>query len=358
VAGGFDLSIERRLIVSIISLATLPLRTEIARDRFRAAQFRATEATLRLAAETRRQYYRAVAANQQVGFLVQAKASTGALSELALRLGESGALNKLDQAREHALNAETEAQLARARLQQRIERERLIRQMGLWGADIEFKLPASLPALPPRTRTTREVETEALSRRVDLQVAKLELEALAKSLGLTQATRFTNDLELAGISSYERTETDRTNKSGVEVGFEIPIFDFGQARTVDAEQRYMQAANRLAQRAVNIRSEAREAYQAYRGTYDITRFYQTQLIPLRQVIQDQSNLQFSGMLADVTTLITDIRARILSNAQGIDARRDFWIAHTDLHASLAGGGSGTGSSTTFSASTGAAGGGD
>ena len=51
----------------------LPARAEIAADRFRQAQLRAAEETLRVAAETRRAYYRAVAARELVGFLAQAQ---------------------------------------------------------------------------------------------------------------------------------------------------------------------------------------------------------------------------------------------------------------------------------------------
>ena len=82
----------------------------------------------------------------------------------------------------------------------------------------------------------------------------------------------------------------------------------------------------------------REAYQRYRGQYDITRHYQGSVLPLRKTILDQSLLQYSGMLIDVTTLIIDARARILSNIQAIEAQRDFWIAATDLKAATVGGG--------------------
>ena len=104
----------------------------------------------------------------------------------------------------------------------------------------------------------------------------------------------------------------------------------------------MQAANRLAERAVNVRSEAREAYHRYRANYDIARHYQNSVLPLRKIIQDESLLHYSGMLIDVTDLITDARARILSNVEAINARRDFWIAHTDFKHALVGGGGGGG----------------
>jgi outer membrane protein TolC len=122
-----------------------------------------------------------------------------------------------------------------------------------------------------------------------------------------------------------------------------------------AEQTYMQAANKLAEKAVNVRSEAREAYVSYRGTYDIARQYIANVLPLRKIIQDEALLQYNGMLIDVTQLITDARARILSNVAGINARRDAWIAHTDFKHALIGGGSVGGGGGTAVA---AAGGGD
>lgn len=359
--GGLELELERSLLVSLYGLVTLPARRDIAGDGLRAAQMRAAQATLKLATDVRRQYYRAVAANQQVATLQQAKITTDAAADLARKLGETGGMNKLDQARDYALAAELDNQLARARLQQRLERERLIRLLGLWGSAADIRLPATLPPLPRGLRPARDVEAQAIARRVDLQASRLDLEALSKSLGLTQATRFTTDIELAGTSKYERTksvdangdiEKDKLKRRGLGLELEIPLFDFGQARVMDAEQRYMRAANLLAEKAVNVRSEAREAYLAYRGTYDIARHYEGTILPLRKQIQDEALLQYSGMLVDVTSLIADVRGRIMAQGQAIDARRDFWIADAELRAALAGGGAGASSGSAPAAAAG------
>lgn len=354
-SGRFEIEVERQVVASLFALATLPARREIAADRFAGAQLKAAEATFRLAADTRRQFYRAVAANQQASFLHQAVATSEATSELIKRLGESGGINKLEQAREHALYAETTAQLAKARLQQKVERERLIRLLGLWGKDTALRLPAGLPPLPGRLQSAKEIEAQALRKRLDLQIAKGDLEILAKTLGLTQATRFVNDVDLLGRRTVNRSRTVTTDEDGntrverdrrtsrtIELEFEIPIYDFGQSKVAAAEQTYLAGANRLVEKAVTIRSEAREAYTGYRGTYDIARHYQNQVLPLRKIIQDESLLQYSGMLIDITTLIADARSRILSNAQAIEARRDFWIANVDLKHAVIGGGGGVG----------------
>jgi outer membrane protein TolC len=372
--GDLALEVERQILIGLFELATLPARAAVAEQRFRAAQFRTAEAVLRLAAETRRQYYRTIAANQQVTFLREALATAESASELAKQLGETGALNKLEQAREHAFYQELGAQLARARIEQKVERERLIRQLGLWGRDIDFRLPGSLPPLPSRLASAQDVERRALERRVDLQALRNDLNAVAGQLGLTNATRFVSDIELTGISNYERAkafrvgedgsievERERLKRRGLEVAVQIPIFDFGGTAVRNAQETYMAAANRLADRAVNVRSEAREAYLRYRGNYDLARHFQNRVLPLQKTIQDQALLQYSGMLVDVGQLITDARARILSNVDAINARRDFWIAATDLKAALVGGGvgggEGGGESTTAAAAGGAGGGG-
>ena len=67
ISGDGASEIERQVVGDILALATLPFRSDIARERFRQAQLRAALATLRLAADVRRAYFRAVAANEMVG---------------------------------------------------------------------------------------------------------------------------------------------------------------------------------------------------------------------------------------------------------------------------------------------------
>lgn len=349
--GDFSLEVERALAVSLFELATLPVRAEIAGQRFRADQYRAAEQVLRLAGETRRQFYRTVSANQSVSYLEQALASTESASTLAKQLGETGALNKLEQAREHAFYSELGAQLAKARVFQRVEREKLTRLLGLWGPEIDFKLPNGLPALPARLEGGAQIEAQALRKRADLQVARFELQSLAGQFGLNQASGFINVFDVGYADVFDRTKTftpndqggfdvgrDKSFRRGYSADLVIPIYDFGTTAVRGAKEAYLGSAHRLAERAVNARSEVREAYQRYRGQYDITRHYQRSVLPLRRTIQDQALLQYSGMLIDVTTLIVDARARILSNVQAIEAQRDFWIAATDLKAAMVGGG--------------------
>jgi outer membrane protein TolC len=340
ISGPLEVEIERKVVASVLALATLPARSEIAAVRFHQAQLRAAEETLRVAAETRRSYYRAAAARELAGFLEQAKSAADTAVQLAVRLGETGAMNKLDQAREQVFYAELTAQLASARQRAASEREALTRWMGLWGRDVAFRLPTALPALPRRAQTLAAVEVDAVRRRVDLQVARMELDALARSYGLTQATRFINLLEAgyAEKTKKERETGEVFHDRGFDLELQIPIFDFGEVRVRQAEATYMQAVNRLTERAVNVRSQAREAYQAYRSTYDIAAHYRREVLPLRKIISDETLLRYNAMQIDVFSLLAEARQRIAATRAAIEAQRDFWLATTDLGVAVVGGG--------------------
>ncbi len=179
-----ELDIERQIVADILALATLPARADIAGDRFRQAQLNAAHETLRVGLEARRNYYRAVAARQLVAFLEQASSAAETSAKLVTELGRTGAMNKLDQAREQSFYAEVSAQLATTRQQAASGREALVRSLGLWGSDLGFKLPQALPALPKQPKSVPMIEVEAVRRRVDLQIARIEVDALASPTGL------------------------------------------------------------------------------------------------------------------------------------------------------------------------------
>lgn len=354
-------TIEGVIATNILALATLKKNVEIADTGFRKAQLGAALNTLQLAADTRRAWINAVAASENVGQLAQAQAAADAASELAKKLGESGSLNKEGQAREQVFYAELTGQIAKARLEARLAKEELTRLMGLWGADIEYSISNRLPSLPKALAKRDMIEAEALQRRVDLQMAKLDLEATARSFKLTEATRYVTDLGLrSGFETERERDEDGIKKQTTgraELEFVIPIFDSGQARMRESELAYMRAANLLAEKAVNVRSEARSAYQAYRSNYDIARHYRNSVVPLRTKIEEESLLTYNGMLTNTFELLADSREKVNSNLLAIDAKRDFWLAEAGLAPAIYGGGAGAaGGETEVAAASGGGGG--
>ena len=337
-AGGGGLELEARIVGNILSLASLPVRADVASDRFRQAQHRAVEATLRTGFEARRAYAEAVASRQISGYLTQVLASAQAAVDLSKRLGESGSATKLDRARHEVFYAETATRLAAARRRATAGRERLVRALGLSGGDLAFALPASLPEMPAQTVNVKEIETEAIRRRADLQIARLEVEALAKTYGLTNATRFVNLLEVSGTHKRVKDAAGETIiERGMGVEFQVPLFDFGETSLREAEATYRQAVNRLSAKAVNVASEAREAYAQYRAAYDIARRYRRNILPLRKTITEETLLRYNAMQIDVFALLAESRERIAATTAAIEAQRDFWLADVNLQSAVLGG---------------------
>ena len=330
---GDDVSIDRTFLFNILGLITMPVRTDIEKRRFALTQGRVAAETLQTAADTRRAWHSAVAAQEAVKYMEQVRMAAETSAELARRMAAVGNFSKLDQAREQAFYAEATAQLARVRQQSLAERERLTRLLGLSGEDIQFKLPERLPDLPRAPKEIADLESTALRQRLDVQSAMQEAENIAATMGLTKATGYLNVLEVG----YRRnSETGQPRQTGYEIELRLPIFDWGSARVARAEYTYMQAVNRVADTAVRARSEVREAYAAYRTAYDLAKHYRDEIVPLQKRISEENLLRYNGMLISVFELLSDARRQVSSVNAYIETLRDYWLSETSLNLALNG----------------------
>jgi outer membrane protein TolC len=332
---GDETEYERSVFFDVLGLITIPLSVRVEEKRLAGAQNRAAAEGLRVALETRKAWFSAVAAQESARYAAQVKEAGEASAELARRMAAAGNFSKLDQAREQAFYAEATAQLARAQQEERAARERLVRLMGLWGEDLAFRLPERLPELPQAPREAGEdLEARALAQRLDVQGARRDTEALAESLGLTKVNRFVSMLDFGIIHN---SETGQPRQRGWEIELGIPIFDFGQARSARAERLYMQAVNRTGEAAIQARSEVRQTYGAYRTSFDLARHYRDEVVPLRKRISEEMLLRYNGMLASVFELLADSREQVAAVNAYIESLRDFWLAESELQMALVGG---------------------
>jgi outer membrane protein TolC len=213
------------------------------------------------------------------------------------------------------------------------ERERLTRLLGLTGEAATFKLPERLPALPPAPLESKGAEQTAMERRLDVLMARRASESTARSLGLTRSTGFINAFELG---YQNKSVSGEPRADGYEIELELPLFDFGAARTAQAEAVYMQSVHRAAQVAVQARSEVREAYSAYRTAYGLARHYRDEVVPLKKRISEENLLRYNGMLIGVFDLLADAREQVAGVTGYVEALRDFWLADTQLQTALTG----------------------
>ena len=329
-----DYKIEQILTFNIFSLLTMPKMQEIERQRFEQIKKTTAFEVLRLAIYTRIAYFNAVAATEQVRYSEQVKESAEASAEFARRMLKAGNFNKLQQVREQSFYADAALDYGKANNKQVSAYEALSRLLGV-SVD-QLNLEERLPDLPKSITELQPFEKAAFEQRLDLQAIRFETDALAKQLGLTKTTRFLNLLEIGPARVLEGRRGE-PYKKGVELSFELPIFDWGTARVARAESIYMQSVNRAAQLAINAQSEIREAYNTYRTNYDVTKHIRDEIVPLRKKILQENQLRYNGMLISPFELFGDARAQVTSVKSYIESLREFWVADSTLQMTLIGG---------------------
>ena len=192
------------------------------------------------------------------------------------RLGETGAMNKLDQAREQVFYAEI-AGAARDRPPARGQRARAAgpraRPVGRRSRFQAARRAAAAAARVPRRSPS--VEVEAVRRRVDLQIARIEVDALAKSYGLTGATRFVNLLEVAGIAKTAdaRDRRDASASAASRSSSRCRCSTSARSGCGRPSRPTCRRSTGSPRRRSTCAREARDAYRRYRSTYDIARHY-------------------------------------------------------------------------------------
>lgn len=328
-----DYKIEQALTLNIFSLLTMPKMLEIERRNLESTKQQVALEVLRVAYQTRLAYFNAVSANALVAYSAQVLESAEASAELARRMVNAGNWNQLELAREQGFYAEARQEALAARQLQIAAQETLSRLLGVPAN--QLLLQKRLPDLPKNIAEPMQYQQQAFEQRLDVQAARLRAEALAKQLGLTKTTRVINVLELGPARVLEGRRGD-SYKNGVELSFELPLFDWGSAKVARAEATYMQGLNQAAYIAVNAQSEIREAYQRYQASYEIARQYHDEIVPLRKKILDEKLLRYNGMLVSPFELFADARAQVASVKTYIEKLHAFWQADTELQMSRIG----------------------
>ncbi|WP_310627490.1 TolC family protein [Limnohabitans sp.] len=338
VVTGSETELNRFFTFGLLDLITLPQRSAMANYRVEQVQIRLTAEVVDQVTRVRQAWVRAVAAEQSYKYAAQVLTSAEASAELARRMESVGNFNKLTRARHQAFYADAAIQLATAKQTAVSRKEELVRLLGLDESQTQqLVLPERLPNLPRQPMSPEDVAKQASQERLDIQQAKAALNAAAKAQGLNLVTSLT-DIELSvrrGSVSDSSTSSYSTRR-GYEVGVKLPIFDWGDLQRDAMSAQTLAAANQLEATIRAAGSSLRENYAAYRTTYDISRHYKDEVIPLRQVISEENVLRYNGMLIGVFELLADSRDQIGAVISAIAAEQQFWLADAALQATLIG----------------------
>lgn len=327
-----DVDITRMLGIGLTELLTWPWRNDIAQRDIDALRLQLAREVLAHSAEVRAAWVRAVAAQQLVAYHRQVQDAAAAGAELARRMQAVGNFSRLQRAREQAFLADATTQLARAMAQATVDREALVRKLGLDADDAErLQLPERLPDLPAAARPGDEVAQRAMDERLDLLLARAQLGAAQRAMGLETVQLF--DIELAAVRELgPGGERGR----GIEAGLRLPLLDPGIALRQASSARLLAAQQRFEQVRIEAGSVLRERYVLYRSAHDLARHQRDEVVPLKRLITDEMLLKYNGMLVGVFELLADARAQVGAVIAAIEAQRDFWLADAALKSAIVG----------------------
>jgi outer membrane protein TolC len=335
---GSELELGRLLSFGLLDVLTLPQRSAMAEQKIASQQLQLSSAVVEHLSSVRSAWVNAVAAKQALSYAAMVNDSAAASAELAKRMLAVGNMNKIQRARQQAFYANAAAQWASASQNATATREVLVRALGLSTAQaIALTLPERLPDLPKTPLTSETIAIDFSNNRLDLRMAQQEYNVAAKAQGLNALTSFTDvELGLRHDSVRDLATGNRDVRRGGELAIRLPLFDWGNAQRDAMNAQTLAAANRLeaVQRAAG--SHLREAYSAYRGSYDIAKHYRDEVVPLRQLIADESVLRYNGMIAGIFELLTDAREQLLAVTAAINAQQQFWLAEANLQSTVLG----------------------
>jgi outer membrane protein, heavy metal efflux system len=316
---------------TLVDLWRLGSRKRQGRAEFAAAQLRVSGAVIHFAGQVRAAYYGLLAARKILAgheTLVKAQA---AATELAGRQHAAGNISDLDLEKEQSRYEEVKLQHARAQLDERVERERLIADLGLVQSR-ELTLLPDFPAARESEPTVEEVEQQVAARRLDLRLAQREIEAAQQSLGVARSAVL-DDVE---IGVHLEREPDGKQTTGPSLVVPVPIFDRGKAQKWAARATVRQAQQRLAALTLTARSEARTALSRLQEARARMAYMRDVVIPRRERILKLTQIEYNAMLRGVFQLIEARQDLAAAQRDEVMATRDYWLARTELEAALSG----------------------
>lgn len=336
VRSGDSLELGRLLSFGLLEVITWPQRQALARQREAQVRVQLAATVVEQVSAVRQAWVRAVAAEQTVAYARQVQQAAQASAELARRMQAAGNFSRLQRARQHAFYADATARLAASQHAATATREDLVRRLGLDDTQAQrLRLPLRLPDLPAQPMEPAQVQGAAREQRLDWQLARLQLEAAGKAQQLDLVTSLI-DVEVGVRRDTHSDGGRRSNPRGAELALRLPLFDWGTARRAAMNAQSLAAVHRYEAVTRSASSQLREAYSAYRTTWDLAVHYRDEVVPLRKTVSDENLLRYNGMLIGVFELLADTREQIGSVMAAIDAQQQFWLSESALAATLTG----------------------
>lgn len=251
--------------------------------------------------------------------------------ELAVRQHKAGNLSNLKLSVIQALSQESKIEFVRSETQVQLAREDFRELLGLQERETDWEIESPLPDLPEIENSLDNLETLALSQRLDISASRMKISSLERALKLAK-WEVIPEINL-GVESEKEVDITRT---GPELGFQIPLFNRGQARRAQIRSQIQKSRFELSALENQIRREVRQARVQLLEARKLAVFYRDTAIPTREKIVSESQLHYNFMLLGPYQLLQAKREELATRKRYYETLEDYWIARSDLERAVGG----------------------
>ncbi len=332
IEGGGSPTLDLGVAFDFLDVFFIGLRKRVAEAQLEAAKANVTGAVLDLAAQTKIAFYELQAAEQIAEMQRQVERATASSYDLAKRLRQAGNNRSLDVANERALHEESRVSLAAAELDVNQRREDLNRLMGLWGTRTQWTIAGRLVEPTAEEVSSDGLERRAIERSVDLQASRAAVTVALRDLGITQPLGYLSELEVGASSERD----DGQWEHGPSIALPIPIFSQGQPAVARARAELRRAEQLYYAMAVDVRTSVRSSHARTVSIRQQADYYRNVLLPLRQTIVEETQLQYNAMQVGAFQLLEAKRDQIEAGRAYLELLGEYWTAKTELELILSG----------------------
>ena len=125
-------------------------------------------------------------------------------------------------------------------------------------------------------------------------------------------------------------------KVGPTIEVPIPLLNQGQGRLGRAAAEFRRAEQEYYAAGVRVRSAARLVQARVQGAEDRVRYSRDVVLPLRERIVRETQLQYNAMQVGVFDLLRAREQQIQAAVAYVDALLDYWLARTALELLMSG----------------------
>lgn len=325
-------NLEFQAVQNILEFLMYPARKRLALEEFEQAKRRVTMEILTVAAQTRKAWWEAAAA-ENILHLRQTQQSAAEVSaELAHRQTAAGTANELFQAQRDMAREEAGIAHRAARLDSGAAHIRLSRLMGL-DQTTSWTLAAGLPGLPIEDvqMDDEALQEQALARRLELINVRRESALLAEMIAVKSRWRWIPFLD---VGANAERELDGQWVAGPVLEFEIPLFNRDQAGLKRLKALARKNQHHIRELELDIAAEVRLTLAALTAHRDTVLQFENQLIPLQEQNYQLTREHYYFMLKDTYDLLEARDQQWEGQARYITALRDYWMARADLEQAL------------------------